>query len=60
MVWDMKRKTVKKILIFVTNLKSAVIFIHVLIKAVMLSAHASQVLQVRGTNTIHNISQYHM
>ena len=36
----------RKILIFVTNLKCAVIFIHVLIKAIMLSAVASQVLQV--------------
>ena len=45
-VQAMKGKSVKKILTFVANQKFAVIFIHALIKAVMLFAHARQVSQV--------------
>jgi hypothetical protein len=42
----MKEKTARKILIFVINQMCAVIFSRVLIGAAMLSAHASQALQV--------------
>ena len=42
----MKGKTAKKTLTFVINQMYAVIFNHVLIEAVMLSAHANQALQV--------------